>query len=81
MLKEWQRQVMYYWSPHERRDTAVWAVQYRYDPVLNGNVMAVRARRMGDPQGPVWRMSPQVRMWMDEPRPGLLKRIRMWLDK
>ena len=78
-MKEWQKDG---WPRHVRLVPADNGTGYMFDPDYCGNVIiraivadgAVNSR-------PSWEQSPQVRAWMDDQKPGLLKRFKAWLDK
>ena len=75
-MKEWQKATS--WPRRVSIVPAEDGTGYRYNPVLRGNGIirtAAPARRA------TWEKSPQVRGWMDDPDPGILRRFREWLDK
>lgn len=73
-MKEWQKNG---WPRHVKLVPAEDGRGYQYRP---GIIRAIVAD--GSVAGrPSWENSPQVRAWMDDPKPGLLKRFRAWLDK
>lgn len=90
-MKEWQKESAFYWGRHMRKYPADGAVPYRYDPARVGNhywpyprMECVSRAIVADGSvgsRPTWENSPQVRAWMDDPNPGLLKRFKAWLDK
>ena len=76
-MKGWQKESAFYWGKHMKRYPADDGTGYKYRPGIIRAIVedgAVRNR-------PTWECSPQVLTWMDEPKPGILKRLREWLDK
>lgn len=88
-MKEWQKNP---WPRHIGTVPAENGIPYRYDAARNGNGYWPYPRMTGwvsraivadgsVGSRPTWESSPQVRVWMDDAKPGLLKRFRAWLDK
>ena len=71
---DWQKEC---WPRHVRLVPADDGVGYQYRP---GIIRAVVADGTVNSR-PSWEQSPQVRAWMDEPKKGVWKRFKEWLDK
>ena len=76
-MKEWQKEAAFYWGKHMMRYPADDGVGYQYRPGIIRAIVADGA--VGN--GPTWERSPQVRPWLDDPKQGLWKRFKAWLDK
>lgn len=87
-MKDWQEENCYYFGRHEHYEPAnVW-YGYKYNAATNGNVYpsvwdaVIRAiPAEGTVERASWQQSPQVRFWLDEPKPTILERIVAWLHK
>ena len=63
-MRAWQ--IPRYFGRHERTYSAVGAVGYQYDPVINGNAWAypVMIYATKPEIGLTWDNSPQVKLWL-----------------
>lgn len=84
--KPWQIESAQYFGKHDKRFPANVYGGYKYDPLHNGltdlDVAISRAIPVnGAVEKATWNQSPQVRYWLDPPRPTLWQRFRRWLDQ
>ena len=75
-----------YFGKHDKRYPADGAVAYRYNDAIHGNDAWLRdwsrVHRAIPVEGTMeklsWSQSPQVKAWLDKPKPSLMDRLRAW---
>ena len=80
-LLKWE--LPYYFGRHDRKYPADDAIGYRYNANIHGNDLWLcdwsRVIRAIPAEGTLekisWKQSPQVQMWMDDPKPTIRQRL------
>ena len=78
-MRGWQ--IPRYFGRHEKAYPAEDATGYQYSPVINGNGWNYPVMAVCDPAQArlTWDQSPQVRFWLDDPKPTAAERLRRWI--